>query len=401
MRRLVARSFSWLALLHLCACNSTPAARTELMRHDPRIEASASELRLKMRAFAHRFAHRVERAADELALDCPDPAVRLAALQWKIHAIPLAQTTCYLADPLAAMTDTWALAVQQRMHFEGGGAERLFGERARIALEAARKIEADLEELVRSVAADERWLEGREDVRAWAAAHPLPETWSGRESLVPHLSEFVGSASLGALARVGKLEEDLGDVAMRLSLYNELLPSQARWQAEFLLLESGTLALVEELRALLPALGSAASSASALEARAEAMLEARLSAALLELRRERELVLAFLEETRHDSHQRLRADLDHLTERIADERRALVASLEEVLVAQWPRVRADLPEVAARSMTSSGPELSALADRLLLRLGLLGLGGLVLAFFGGLLLVRVACWQLRPTRSAG
>ena len=179
------------AVIAVCAACvagcSSPPRQTELMRQTPDVVASATELRIRIRVYAHRWAHVVEDAADDMQEATDDPGVRKAALEWKTKSIAQAQTSCYHSDPMAALFDTWALAVQQRMFFEDPEYCRRFGDQREIALRAAETIEAEVREIASGIKRDGNIDASRTYVEEWAKAHPVEGDFLRRKSITFNL----------------------------------------------------------------------------------------------------------------------------------------------------------------------------------------------------------------------
>jgi hypothetical protein len=105
---------------------------------------------------------------------------------------------------------------------------------SQVPREALRKMESEMEQLVRSAAPAADIEDIRRRVRTWASAHPIQAGLSGRKSADSDLIRSTYQDNLGALSSLRALQEGLGDIAVRLEAYNSYLPKQARWQAELL-----------------------------------------------------------------------------------------------------------------------------------------------------------------------
>ena len=410
--RVVSRTAAlWIGLL-LAACQTSPPSQTNLMRETGGIVVTATELRIRIRFFSSRFAVLVEDAADRIRADSDDPSVRHAALEWKTKVIPHSQTTCFLADPMAALFDTWALAVQQRQYFQRESAQRRFGDQTAVALAAAEEIVAEVEELARTIQQDGDIAGSQTFVEEWAAAQTLDGDWPRRGSIIPELAEALAASDIGLSATFGGLGEDFADFSHRLSIINEFAPRQARWQAELLAYELGlhelehwttetvahstllaerAVEVVEELPELLRSereilLERATQERELLleqvtreREAAQEFIDLTRLATLADVGRERELLTASLHE-----------EVTRVLEIVTVERMALLAESERILKAQWPVVRDDLPDVAERSMDRTLEPLEALVDHGVLRLAQLGAAGLVGLLVVGLVLVRAS-----------
>jgi hypothetical protein len=363
------------ACLAGCRTSTTPPPSTLMETAPDSVVASATELRIRIRVYSSRFAHLVEDAADEIIATSEDRSVRHAALEWKTKAIPQAQSTCFHSDPLAALFDTWALAIQQRMYFEDPVLSARFGPARGVALAASNTIVEEVEEIARSVKEDGNIDRSRDYVTGWAEANPVEGEWLRRRSILGKLAEAIASDDLGLVATVGRMAEDLSDLSMRASLYNELLPRQSRWQAELLAYELGLFELEELLLETLPRL-------TALTERAVVLAESAPDT----IAAERQVVLEQLALEADDVLAEVRREREAVLARLTLEREAA----QDFVAAQWPVVREDLPAVAGRSAEATTDPLTRVVDHAVRRLALLGRAGLAGLLLVGLVLVLVA-----------
>lgn len=217
-------------------CPKVPR-QSPMMAHTGKIAVSSADLRVRVYDFAERFAAVVIQAADEIIREADDPQVRLAALRWKIEAVPAAQSAVFKFDPLAGLIDVWALTIQMRDYFETGDGRELFDHWQPVAVDASKLLEVEVEQLAASVAVDPDISVTETRVEDWARANPIEESIFVRRSIRPLLAEITGRTSGGAIASIGNLSEAVSDLSERLVIHAEIMPSQARWQAELLLAE--------------------------------------------------------------------------------------------------------------------------------------------------------------------
>ena len=217
-----------------CACASV-SSQTPLMR-STELQAGAGELRATENALAISIPGDIEASADEIRARADDPVVRDHALRWKMEAIPAFYQTLFQADSLAGAIGTMALGAQIENYLTEGPGGDLFGALQPVAVQAARKIRADVVDRMRLVArrpdAFERTLAR---IDAWTRENPIAGTsLSSRPSIFPFLVKMADDADRDVFGVVGDIGGSVADIATRLDIYSGYLPKAARWQSELL-----------------------------------------------------------------------------------------------------------------------------------------------------------------------
>ena len=220
-------------LIALAGCSTTPKPlplTSELSRQD----VTTAQINYQLFDFVTRFSRGVEQAADQIANDSPDATARRNALLWKLYAIP----ACYLAtehsDPLAMLVDLWALCVQQTAYFESGAGKDLFGRQQTVAIHASRKLESEISGMATNLVKPEALAPARKEIIQWANEHPLEDHLFARSSIVTMLAEAFPDRPAGIFQTLNTVQGELADLKGRLALHADVLPRQARWQAELL-----------------------------------------------------------------------------------------------------------------------------------------------------------------------
>jgi hypothetical protein len=144
------------------------------------------------------------------------------------------QTSLLNTDPVASVIDTWTFIFQMSAYMEQPAVKDGLGPFSQVPPEALRKMESEMEQLVRSAAPSAEIEDIRRRVRTWASAHPIQAGLSGRKSADFDLIRSTYQDDFGARSSLKALQEGLGDITARLDSYNSYLPKQARWQAELL-----------------------------------------------------------------------------------------------------------------------------------------------------------------------
>ncbi len=199
------------------------------------IRMSPGELRTRLDDLAAVYSGSIEQAADRVIAETSDPEIERHALLWKLNSIPAAYRALFQADPAVALIDTWAFSSQMADYFENGPGKDDFEQFSHIALDASRKLEATITQLVAQTRTDENIEPFRDKVRVWVAEHPIQRDFVYRDTAVQVLTTNLDKKKLDALQTVGNLALSVEDIAFRLFAYMDMLTKQARWQSELLM----------------------------------------------------------------------------------------------------------------------------------------------------------------------
>src|SRR4249920_406059 len=137
-------------------------------RADVSVAVNANQARLRMRSLVGPMCGEIERTADQIAAGTSDPAVRRAALRWKIDAVPALSAALFQPEPMTAVLDSWVFFNQMADFFETGAGKDQLGESAPVAV-AAMTPSHDVSRV-------------RAFAKSWAAAHPMQHAIGDRES---------------------------------------------------------------------------------------------------------------------------------------------------------------------------------------------------------------------------
>ncbi len=241
-----------------CRSASPRTAQTGVL-HDPRdVKVNREQLRLRVRSLVGPMTGRMESAADEIAASTASQTVRLAALEWKIDAVPAMRDSLFQPDPHVALVDAWVLLYQMSDYFERGPGRTRLGPASALAAAACRTSEDHLAGVAASATTSGDVSKVREFVRKWAAEHPITGTIAARQPILSIDVEnaIPNSLTLGQAAT--EVATSLDDLNRRLEVYSGQMVRQARWE-----LERQTLSLLDDLSAkeAIPLAGRAVASA--------------------------------------------------------------------------------------------------------------------------------------------
>lgn len=130
-------------------------------------------LALQLVQFATLFEATVEGACDEISQATASRAERRAALLWQTRIIERCNLGVRIAQPQAALLETWVLCTRQREYLERGEGRTLFGARQPSAVDAARSLSETIDQIAVGYLGESKAEAARQQVRDYAAAHPI------------------------------------------------------------------------------------------------------------------------------------------------------------------------------------------------------------------------------------
>jgi hypothetical protein len=336
------------------------------------VEVSSSLLQLRAYETGRLASSIIELAADSIAAVTRDPDTRLRSLQWKLASIPLVQEASLHDEPLVAIVDLWALALQQADYFETGDGRNAFGSSQEIAVAAARQIVVETRRtFARSVRTGEIPAEAIDAVPAWAWSHPIRGREMHRESLLSSDWNALGIEESSLPGTVASLNQTLVGTTQRLGYVNESLLKRVRWQGE---LVAGTVLQAPRTDSLLTGLQTTAAAIGKALRDAPADLHQARDAVAHDLRGQQVAAFAALERQRVATLANLR-----------DERLAAFAALRAERVATLAAV----DSMAQRSIERLDAVATPMVRWLVAAVGVL----VAVLTIGVIALVRALVWR--------
>jgi hypothetical protein len=368
-------------------------------RGKTKIKMSAQELRLQLNDMVGVFNGSIEQSASLVLQEAKDPAIRRQALLWKINAIPTVDQSLFQRDPLIAFIDAWAFSLQMTNYFESGPGKSAIGAWREYALEASKSLEQKMADLGSNIAPEADISNVREKLAAWAAEHPIEEGFIFRDTVVPDLHSTIGEKAMDAFQTVGVLTAEMNDLSFQLNIQMNLMPKQARWQAELMLEDIITQDQLESGLAAAELLGKTADRvAPVLEKGPEFLTEERQKvldalrqeriatleeidrqriAALAYATRERVAILKQLEQERLTATADLQQELALMRELVVSERNIILDNFNE----QRTATIEEFNNTTDRMLAQTDQMLQGLMHRVFLFTAVLMLGGVVLVIF--------------------
>ena len=204
---------------------------------------SDNQIRLRMRSLVDPMSGEIERAADQIIAGTSDPAVKRAAIELKIEAVPALREALFEPDPINAAIDTWVLLKQLAGYFETGPGRTALGGSASIALETVRRMEREFAAMTGAMTVSGDVSAGRGLRRSVGRGppdsirHPRP-----RDVNQPGIGTKPRRRRSAPAEVIADFAATADDLSRRLEVYSDQLFRQARWEAQLIAMDlAGTL----------------------------------------------------------------------------------------------------------------------------------------------------------------
>ena len=309
----------------LFGCSSVPA-RPALMGNMAKQEVTVIQLRALDYAYADQFGQLVAACVLNIVAEADDPQTLERAYLWRMWAMPQARAAAFDQDPFVGLVELWVLARQQRLFFEDSGNAMYFGTPHECVPKTTQHLEEVVQGLAANIVSEDHYEEMAESVRTWVAKHPIEGQLFVRPTARADLAGLVPEEKQGGLKAVASIEDTFRDLNDRITILTVQMPTEARWQAEYL-----THSLFEE-RAREPT----AAALGAIETMVdflgdfENVLGAQTHALLAGVEKERLAVFDAVEEERTEILAAIEEERSSVMEKLDDQLISATAELDQV-----------------------------------------------------------------------
>ena len=340
-------------------------------RAETKVAVNANQVRLKMRSLVGPMCGEIERAADEIAAGTADPAVRRAAIRWKIEAVPTLRAALFQPEPFTAVLDTWVFFNQMADFFETGAGRKQLGDSAPVAVESCRRLEQEMADVFAAMTASGDVSKVRAFAKSWAADHPIRYAIPDREVALGRALEREVPESWSTGEAVAEITTSIDDLNRKLDVYSDQLFRQVRWEAELL---GGDLELAdvpplaeravqsaERAAADLDRLAPGFERAVAVAEGAPALVASERKAAIDGLSRELTRTITFLQQERIAALRQVTAEriaaISGVSQAVSEERKAFDRDIERIGLQLVDRAMWRLAQLVAAVLvfSASGP----------------------------------------------
>jgi len=213
-----------LVLMHL----ATGCKLVELKMPGEPMPKEEFALRGQTREFAKLLSTTVERAADSIAAQTEDPAIRTHCAQWKIGAVGSIRAATLRGSPKLALVDAWAFCRQMEEFLDQGAGGRLFGPFQSVAVTNSQALEQRLARTARALLPAAEFAKMDAFLADYVARFPVQTLAFEREPVAPRWEDAEEKPVRTPPAGTGS--EALSDVADRLQMLGEQVPEEIRWR---------------------------------------------------------------------------------------------------------------------------------------------------------------------------
>jgi hypothetical protein len=334
--------------------------------------------RILTRVYSYQFIAAVEQCADQISAAENDPDVVANTLRWKIVAAAESQRAATQIAPMMSVLDTWTLALQMKAFMSPGNAgAALFGRHQNTALAVVSELADDADALAKRLIPPGEFDRYRKFADAYTREHPLENLQFVRPSVVELWSRET-RADVKLVDSLGTIPEAMADVASRLQMYSDTLPSRAMWRTQLALRESGYSR--SDVRAALAQLDNRLAGLSAAADTAPDLVHGVVA----DVRRSVDLVLDRLDASSAALIKALDVERAALSTTVRTEREAVTGAVD----AQRTAIALDAGRIADQVVRSAGEQVRHLAREVLLLLIVMFLMALGLPFAAGYLVGR-------------
>jgi hypothetical protein len=329
--------------------------------------------RILTREYSSHFVAAVEQCADRISAAEKDPKVVGNTLRWKIAAAAESQRAATQMAPMMSLLDTWTLARQMRAFMSQGNAGgALFGRHQDAALTVANELADDADALAKRVIPPGEFNRYQKFVEAYTRERPLENLEFVRASVVELWSRESG-VDVKLVDSLGTIPEAMADVAGRLQMYGDTVPSRAMWRTQLALRESGYTG--SDVQSALDRLDNRLARLSAVADAAPDLVHG----AVADVRHSVDDVLNRLDASSAALIKALEVERAALSTTVRTEREAVTGAVD----AQRAAIALDATRIADQVVRSAGEEVRRLAREVLLLLILLFMIVLGLPFAAG------------------
>jgi len=203
----------------------------------PGVTMSTDELRARVFELGRRESALVEEAVYNVYESTEELPIRRAALTWGLKAIPSVQEATMHTDPLVALGDQWALALQtEAFAREGPGRARL-GDAHVFVERAAQKMARECEQ-VAALVFPNGVAAPRQKVESWARANPITAATFARPSASAAWPGAIESKDRSARGFIASTDDRLTLLSARMEMMNETLLDRVRWTTDLIVADA-------------------------------------------------------------------------------------------------------------------------------------------------------------------
>lgn len=191
-------------------------------------------VRVMTRGFYYDMTGEVARAADSIVVTSVDPAVRIAAIRWKIRASRAGVDAAMQGIPDVALADMWILCRRMSDAFAATPDSLLFGSQSDLARDVVRRLDRRAAALAAEVLPADRYRLMSEFVERFVRENPATDEGTRPTNTTLAWLGFLKQNGVEHAYAVGSIAEVLSDVNDRVSGQTQQLSNSVGWSKDML-----------------------------------------------------------------------------------------------------------------------------------------------------------------------
>ena len=219
-------------VVHVTGCaEAQPREKTDTVVKQS-LAVNHEQMRLRMRGLVEPMCGQLEQSADAIVAGTTQHDVKMAALTWKMEAVPALREALFQPNAFAAALDTMVLCDQMADYFEAGPGKKTLGLASQQAVNTCRNMEEEFNRVLESATVTGNLPKVRDYAKKWAKDHPIVGSISSRQSVLARTFDKDIDTELSAINSVAEMSTTMDDLNRKLGVLSNQLFLQARWEAE-------------------------------------------------------------------------------------------------------------------------------------------------------------------------
>lgn len=215
-----ATAFTGCSLLKVAVSTGDPLPKEEM------------NVRVMTRGFYYDMAAEISRTADSITALQSSPAIRIAAVKWKIRATRAGVTAAMQGIPDVALADLWILCLRMDQAFVKTPDSLLFGSSSDLARDVAGRLDRRAAKLAKQVLSAKRYELMARFVEQYVRQNPMIDGDPGDSNTTLAWLEYLRENDVEHVYAVGSIAEVLSDVNDRVSGQMQQLSNSVGWSKD-------------------------------------------------------------------------------------------------------------------------------------------------------------------------
>ena len=230
--RVLQFSYLFVLIVLLSACS--------LLKFNPEfgtepLPKSDLNTRMAVRSYYNSFTGKVVQTADSIIASTDDVQILSEAIKWKIGATSACAHTAFQSEAEISLIDTWLLTRQMDEYLKGAGST-IFGDYTSLAQQCAAELYQQIDKVASTTNEKEHYQKLASFVKEQPLAAELYEWHFARLDTRPLLISHLEVADSSYTTTIGTGAEVMNDFTDRISVYNDQIKSQLRWEKDLILI---------------------------------------------------------------------------------------------------------------------------------------------------------------------